>query len=109
MPNRVKLSLYLIPVFGFFPALWTLSLKQGDRQEQSVSKLAVVLALSWLSAYLVLGTGANLSETAALRLLVTSSLIGSGYFLVNLWLILRLWRGKSVKLPGLSQFSDRLP
>ncbi|NEQ29726.1 MAG: hypothetical protein F6K04_01795 [Leptolyngbya sp. SIO4C5] len=107
--HRLKLSLYLIPVFGFFPALWTLILQQGDRQAQSVSKLSVVLALSWLSAYLLLGAGAAVSETGTLRLLVTSSFIGSGYFLVNLWLILRLWRGKSVKLPGLSQLSDRLP
>ncbi|NJL86713.1 MAG: hypothetical protein HC886_13240 [Leptolyngbyaceae cyanobacterium SM1_1_3] len=106
---RLKLSLYLIPIFGFFPALWTLLLQQGDRREQSISKLSVVLALSWLSAYVLLGTGAAVSETAALRLLITSSLVGSGYFLVSLWLILRLWQGKSVKLPGLSQLSDRLP
>lgn len=109
--DRLKLFIYLVPVFGFVPAVWSLYRKQGNREEQSVSRLVVTLALGWLIAYMSLGIGAEMSEATAIsvRLLVTGSLISSGYFLTNLWLMIRLWRGKSLRLPGVSQISDRLP
>lgn len=107
--DRLKLFIYLVPILGFFPALLSLYRRQGSRQEQAISRLVVTLALAWLAAYSLLGTGAQISEALSLRLLITSSLLTTGYFLTNLWLMVRLWRRKSVRLPGLSKLSDRLP
>lgn len=107
--DRLKLFIYLVPIFGFFPALLSLYRGEGTRQEQAISRLAVTLAFAWLGAYVLLGTGTHISEALSLRLLVTSSLLTTGYFLTNLWLMARLWRRKSVRLPGLSKLSDSLP
>jgi hypothetical protein len=105
----LKLFIYLVPVVGFFPALWTLYRQRGNRQERAISRLVITLALGWLLGYVLLGAGTQMSESYTLPLLVTSSLFSSGYFLVNLWLMVRLWQGKSLNIPGISRLSDRLP
>jgi hypothetical protein len=107
--RHLQLFLYLIPIVGFFPALWTLYRRRGTRQERNLSRLAVTLALGWLFGYLLLGTGAEVSDSLSLPLLITSSLLTSGYFLVNLWLMVRLWQRKSLRLPIASKLGDRLP
>ena len=107
--KRLQLFLYLVPVVGFFPALWTLYRGQGTRQQKNLSRLVVTLALGWLLGYIFLGVGANASEALSLPLLITSSLFTSGYFLVNLWLMVQLWRRKALRLPIVSKLGDRLP
>ncbi|MDJ1177658.1 hypothetical protein PJF56_02155 [Roseofilum sp. BLCC_M91] len=107
--KRLQLYLYLTPVVGFFPALWTLYRKKGDRQTQVTCRLAVVLALSWAIAISFLNTTANASESLHLPLLITSSTITSGYFFLNVWLMIRLWRHQNIHIPGVSQLGDRLP
>lgn len=107
--KRLQMYFYLIPVLGAIPALWTLWRKQGDREQQAVSRLAVTLAFTWLLAYGLLATGtAQTSEILKFRLLFLDSLLASGYILVCLVLMLRLWRGKSVRLPGMSRWADKL-
>ncbi|MEM0979133.1 MAG: hypothetical protein AAGH78_02560 [Cyanobacteria bacterium P01_H01_bin.58] len=106
---RLKLIIYLIPIFGFFPSLWSLYFKQGDRQEQTVSKTAVTLALAWVAVYVLTAAGSQASDMASMRLLVTSLLTTTGYFVTNLGLMVRLLQGKSVRLPGISKLGDRLP
>ncbi|HEY9295715.1 MAG TPA: hypothetical protein VIQ31_04970 [Phormidium sp.] len=102
-----QLFIYLIPVVGFFPALWTLYRRDSDRQQQTVSRLSVTLALGWLLAYGLLGAGvAQASETLTLRLLFINGLLTSGYFLVSLWLMVRLWQRKSVRIPGVSGLAE---
>ncbi|MDY7012613.1 MAG: hypothetical protein SVX43_03250, partial [Cyanobacteriota bacterium] len=94
---------------GAFPALWTLWSKQGDREQQSVSRLAITVALGWLLAYGVLSAGAaQTSEILRFRLLFLDSLLASGYVLVCLGLMVRLWQRKSVRLPGVSRWTNRL-
>ncbi|PSB28486.1 hypothetical protein [Stenomitos frigidus] len=107
--KRLQLFLYLVPVVGFFPALWTLYRGQGTRQQKNLSRLVVTLALGWLLGYILLGAGANASDSLSLPLLITSSLFTSGYFLVNLWLMVQLWRRKALRLPIVSKLGDRLP
>ncbi|MDX2216644.1 MAG: hypothetical protein SFY66_25495 [Oculatellaceae cyanobacterium bins.114] len=107
--RRLQTFIYLVPVIGFFPALWMLYQRQGNKQQRAVSRLAVLLATGWLFGYLLLGTAAQASDTLTLPLLIMSSLLTSGYFLVNIWLMVRLWQRKSIWLPGLSQLGDRLP
>jgi glucan phosphoethanolaminetransferase (alkaline phosphatase superfamily) len=102
--------LCLVPVVGFFPALWTLYKGRGSRQEKAISRLAVTLALGWVIGYFLLNTGAQAAGgSTSLQLLVMSSLLTSGYFLTNIWLMVRLWQRKSVWLPGVSRLGDRLP
>jgi hypothetical protein len=107
--KRLRLYLYLIPVFGCIPAAWTLYRRGGSRQERSLSRLAVTLTLGWLLGYLLLAAGAQTSESLSLPMLITSSFLTSGYFLVNIWLMVHLWQRKKPQLPIVSNLSDRLP
>jgi hypothetical protein len=107
--KRLQTFIYLVPVVGFFPALWTLYRRRGSKEQRAVSRLAVTLAMGWLFGYLLLQAGARSTDSLMLPLLLTSSLLTSGYFLVNVWLMVRLWQRKAVWLPGISQIGDRLP
>lgn len=99
--NHLQLFFYLIPVLGFFPSLWTLY--QGDKAEQlKVSRLSVTLASSWLIGYLLLGMGAETSEYLSLRLLILNTFLTSGYFLVSMMLMIRLYQRKPLRVPGFS-------
>lgn len=106
--ERLQLFYCLMPVVGVIPSLWILYHKPHppDRGERSatdahaVSRLAVNLALGWLSAYLLLETGARTAEFFALPLLLTSSLVTSGYFLTCIWLMIRVSQGRSLSLLG---------
>jgi hypothetical protein len=110
--ERIQMFIVLVPVLGFFPALWMLYRGGGSSQQRNASRLAVTLAFGWVMGYLLLSfgtqvTGSSLSST--LSLLILSSLLTSGYFLVNLWLMVRLWQHKSLRLPGISRLGDWLP
>ncbi|MEM9004683.1 MAG: hypothetical protein AAGE59_14320 [Cyanobacteria bacterium P01_F01_bin.86] len=107
--ETLKLIIYLVPIFGFFPSLWSLYWKQGSRREQTVSKTAIALAIAWVTVYGVTAAGSQALDVASTRLLITSLLATTGYFVTNLWLMLRLLQGKTVRLPGISKLGDRLP
>ena len=104
--NRLQLFVYLVPVLGFFPALWTLYRRQGSREQQAVSRLSVTLAFGWLLGYILLSAGGQASEFWTLRLLFMNTLLTSGYFLVSVGLMVRLWQRKSPRLPGISRIAE---
>ncbi len=112
--KHLQLFFYLIPVLGFFPALWTLY--QGEKagnssaeaEQLKVSRLSVTLAGSWLIGYLLLGMGAETSEFLSLRLLILNTFLTSGYFLVSILLMVRLYKRKSMRLPGFSNLAKQL-
>ncbi len=110
---RLRLYLSLIPVLGVAVSLWTLYMEspQPDPQLKQVSRLAVVLGMGWLLATVLLSAGAHseFSQLATLRFWIVNSFVGSGYFLTNVWLMLRVSQGKSARLPGISRLSRRLP
>lgn len=113
--KHLQLFFYLIPILGFFPSLWTLyrhsdkaASTEISREQVNASRLSVTLAGSWLLAYFLLGIGAETSEFLSLRLLILNTLLTSGYFLVSILLMFRLYAGKSVRLPGISNLADRL-
>ncbi len=120
--QRMRIYLHLIPMFGVVPSLWTLygkgDVPTDDIEEarlRSVSRLAVVVGMSSVCAIALLIGGATAggsiqnSQAASLRLLITSSFIGSGYFLLNVSLMFRVAKGQSIRLPGITQLSRRLP
>ncbi|MEY3401536.1 MAG: hypothetical protein RLZZ86_1151 [Cyanobacteriota bacterium] len=102
---KTQLIFSLIPIIGFFPSLWTLYNRQGSREQLTVSRLSITLALIWILSYLLLTTGAA-ADFLTLRLLILNSFLTSGYFLVSLWLIFRVIQGKSARLPGFSNLSE---
>ncbi len=108
--QRLQLFVYLIPVFGFFPALWTLYRRQGTREQQAVSRLSITLAFTWLLGYLLLAAGAGVqtSEFWTLRLLFMNSLLTSGYFLVSIGLMVRVWQRKQPRLPGMTRLAEKI-
>jgi hypothetical protein len=109
-PDRRSLRqfVYLIPVIGFFPALWTLYRHDGDDRDRATCRLAVTLALAWLFGNLLLQSGATVTETSALPVLVTSSVLTTTYFIVNFGLMVRLWKNRPLWLPGVSQIAERV-
>ena len=104
--QRLQLFAYLVPIIGFFPALWTLYRRQGTREQQAVSRLSVTLAFGWLLGYVSLALGAQTSEFWTLRLLFLNGLLTSGYFLVSIGLMVRLWQRKPPRLPGISRVAE---
>jgi hypothetical protein len=107
--QHVKLFFYLLPVVGFFPALWALYYRSGDRQQQDLSRTVVTLTLAWLVAYVLLGVGAETTNSFSVQLWLTNSVLTSGYFGVNIWLMVRLWQRKPIRLPIVSKIGDRIP
>lgn len=84
----------------------------SDRQTRQVSRLALLIGLIWLLGYGLLNGAVSVSEAQSLHhglLLFLNSLWGSAYFLVNLGLMVRLWRGRSLKLPVLQRLMKYLP
>jgi hypothetical protein len=111
--NRLRLFIYLIPVFGMVPATWTLLQRTSNRHYRSVSRLSVALGLAWLGGYLMMHGARPLqidSESPTqVSLLLFNSLWTSGYFLTTLWLMTRLWKRQSLNVPGISQIAKHLP
>lgn len=97
--RHIRLFFYLVPIFGFFPAIWTLYRRAGSRQERSLSRFVVKLAIGWLLIYGLIGASAMNAETIPLPLLLTASFMTSGYFGLNLFLMVRLWQRKVISLP----------
>ncbi|NET61044.1 MAG: hypothetical protein F6K47_34440 [Symploca sp. SIO2E6] len=104
--KRLTLFIYLVPIIGLLPALWTLYRRQGRREQQAVSRLSVTLAFGWLLSYILLSAGAQVSEFWSIRLLFMNTMFTSGYFLVSIGLMVRLWQGKSPRLPWVSRIAE---
>ncbi len=105
--KQLQLFIYLVPVLGLLPSLWTLYSSKGSKEQKKVSRLSVTLALSWLIAYSLLWIGsAQTTEFATMRLLFINSMLTSGYFLVCLGLMVRLWKRKSPRLPLFSRIAE---
>jgi len=105
-----QLAFYLLPIVGTIPAIWTLYRGQGTAEQRSLSRLSILLALSWLIAYSLLGIGGNMTASTvwSVRLLYLDGLITSGYFVSCLVLLIRLGGGNSPKLLGLRALANQL-
>jgi len=107
--HRLKLLFYLLPVVGLAPAVWNLFTNASrSRRERDLSRSVITITGLWLVMYVLFGSLAQ-QESLALPALAVNSVMTSAYFVLQLWLMLRLWRGQSLKLPGVAQLSRRLP
>ncbi len=70
--------------------------------------MSVTLASSWLIGYLLLGMGAETSEYLSLRLLILNTFLTSGYFLVSMMLMIRLYQRKPLRVPGFSLLAKQV-
>jgi hypothetical protein len=112
--ERRSLYLYLIPIFGFFPAWWTLYHYRSkpntlSKTQRDASRLSVTLGLIWIAGHLLTEFGANHAESYGVSLLILSSLWTSSYILIEMGLMVRIWQRRSLQLPGLSDLSRKLP
>ena len=117
--KRLRLFLYLIPLVGVVPAGVNLYLQRNQpqpspeqrskRQDLQVSRQAVSLATVWLLALALGNLGGQLGETPQLGVMLFNSVLTSGYFIANCWLMTQLGRGKRPELPGLDALGNRLP
>jgi hypothetical protein len=87
------------------PALVTLSRAQSDRRERQLSRAVLKLALTWLSGSVLLDVGVSQLHGLHLPLLLATSVLTSGYFVLNMCLMLLLWQRKSVDVPLLGRIN----
>lgn len=104
--EQLYLFIYLVPVIGCFPSLWTLYRRRGKLEQQALSRLSVSLAFIWLLSYTLLSTRLYDSPLLILRLSFLNTIFTSGYFLVSFGLMVRLWQRQSLRLPGISQIAE---
>ena len=106
--DRASLFVLMIPVIGFFPALWNLYRRQGSPERKAVSRLAIALAVSWLLGHILLEGAAISAESPTLTMLLMSSLLTTSYFIVSLGLMVRLWKRQPLWLPGISRVAEQV-
>ena len=106
--QHLQLWIYLVPVVGIVPAIWTLYRtknnlhSQSDRskhhaslRQQQLSRLSVNLGLAWLGCYALFSLSAgNTSEILSFRLLYANAIITTGYFVTCTYLMSRLGKKK---------------
>jgi hypothetical protein len=101
-----QLWIYLLPVIGVIPAIWTLYRAENQpktsfsevsdssirlKQQHKASRLSLNLALVWVSSYSLLFLGAaNVSGIGSFRLLYINAIVTTGYFLACTILMFRL-------------------
>ncbi|WP_319419431.1 hypothetical protein [Pleurocapsa sp. FMAR1] len=102
--RHLKLWIYLLPIVGVIPALWTIYHPQNqiqsrvNREQQKVSRLAISLILVWLSSYSLLSLGAaNAVDLMSFRFFYTNAILTTGYFVTCTFLMTRLSK-KSLSL-----------
>ncbi|MEG4996761.1 hypothetical protein [Microcoleus sp. B4-D4] len=106
--DRASLFVLMIPVIGFFPALWNLYRRQGSPERKAVSRLAIALAVSWLLGHILLEGAAISAESPTLTMLLMSSLLTTSYFIVSVGLMVRLWKRQPLWLPGISRVAEQV-
>lgn len=106
----LRLWVYLLPVVGVIPAVWTLYRSQNRnfktkdglpqdcpalRQQLKASRLSINLMILWISSYALFSLGAaNVSELMSFRLLYVNAITTTGYFLICTVLLWQLGKKK---------------
>lgn len=97
--RHLKLWIYLLPIVGIVPAVWTLyqlaKNNQADleeyREQKKASQLSIKLALIWLVSYSSLSLGAtNTADIISFRLLYANAIFTTLYFVTCTFMMIRL-------------------
>jgi hypothetical protein len=111
--SRLLLYTYLVPVFGMVPAAWTLTRRKGDRHHRHISRLAMTLGMTWILGSVLCNASLGMVDENAIStqlwMTLFNSVFSSSYFVVSLWLMLRLSKRQSIELPCLSSVAKHLP
>ena len=106
--HKLYLWVYLLPVVGAIPALWTLYRDRANSEQKKASRMSLLLLSLWLTSYIFLFMGADrTSDVMSFRLLYTNALITTGYFSICFVLLFRLQQGKSPYLPLINSLIER--
>lgn len=101
--QKRQLWIYLLPVVGIIPSIWTLSRNSSELEHKKTSRLSLILTIAWLSTYLGLWLGVDQTpDVLSFRLLYTNALLTTSYFLICFGLMFRVSQGKSPYLPLIS-------
>ncbi len=100
--KKAQMYLCLVPAFGVIPAILNLATNRGNRELKNVSKVSIVLAILWLISYGAVGTMGQDNASNQMSLELFKATFNSGYFALSIWLMFRLYKGKSISLPKLS-------
>ncbi|MGY6529407.1 MAG: hypothetical protein ACXITR_05710 [Cyanobacterium sp.] len=95
--NKFWLSLYLMPIVGIFFALISVFSKSENQfQTKKISRVSLRLGLSWLTIYSSLWLGSSFSnDLFSIRLMYLNGMFTTGYFLICLFFLIRLWGSKT--------------
>jgi uncharacterized membrane protein YhdT len=113
--QHLKLWIYLLPVVGIIPAVWTLYRPQKNhqanleehREQKKASRLALNLVLIWLVSYGLLSFGAtNASEIISFRLLYANAILTTVYFVTCTVLMSRLSYGTSPSVKKIKKLNN---
>ena len=111
--SRLLLFTYMVPIFGMVPAAWTLTRRKSDRHHRNLSRLTMTLGLTWILGSFMFNASLGLIDENALSaqvwMILLNSVFSSSYFVVSLWLMMRLWKRQSLDLPGFSSIAKHLP
>ena len=97
--RHLKLWIYLLPVVGIIPAVWTLyQLKKNNqtdldeyREQKKASQLSIRLSLIWLISYSSLSLGAaGTADITSFRLLYANAIFTTIYFVTCTAMMIRL-------------------
>ena len=97
--RHLSLWIYLLPVIGIIPSMWTLYRPQKnnqltsdeDREQNKACHLSLKLAIVWLFSYSSLSlSAAGASEIMSFRLLYANAILTTAYFLSCIILLARL-------------------
>jgi hypothetical protein len=86
--NKLRQYLCLVPVFGIVPTVITIATQKKLPQLSKVSRTSLILFLIWLSSY------SATSGSQSIPLEIMNGSISSLYFLICLWLMIRVAQDK---------------
>ncbi|WP_069791178.1 hypothetical protein A5482_003935 [Cyanobacterium sp. IPPAS B-1200] len=95
--NKFWLSLYLMPIVGiFFALISVLSKSENQFKTKKISRVSLRLGLGWLTIYSSLWLGSVLTnDLFSIRLMYLNGMFTTGYFLVCLFFLIKLWGSKT--------------
>jgi len=98
-PEKWQLYMYLLPVFGAIPAMLALTKRNRSAAVHQTCQTAVVLMMTWAVAYGAMGGVPLNGDVLNPQTALIQGSFSMAYFMMCLYLMLRVWRNQPVHLP----------